>query len=184
MDSHEAVARPVLGRRGTAWMASLAATTLLTVGLVPVNDATARPASASVALDTTLTVPTVEVPSTLLAVAADLPGVVQAVALTASTVFVQIAGDTGPQVLWRDRAGGEWSTTWGGTDLAGELIAAENDVVHLRQGENEIVAWTRDGGGSRAVPSGTRLGRGAQYVAYLNSHPYVSVQTVTRPGRR
>ncbi|WP_129787367.1 hypothetical protein [Promicromonospora panici] len=156
----------------------MAATTLLTVGLIPVHEATARPESSSVALDTTSALSTTEVPSTLLAAAADLPGMVQTVALTASTVFVQIAGDTGPQVLWRDRAGGEWSSTWGGTDLAGELIAAENDVVHLRQGENETVAWTRNGGGSRTVPVGTSLGRGAQYIAYLNSMRYVAVQSV------
>lgn len=177
MGSHEAAARPLLGRRGMAWMASLAATTLLAVGLVPLHEAAARPTSGSAAPDATAT--TVDIPSTLMASAAQLPGAVDAVALTASTVFVQTTGATGPQVMWRDRAGGEWSSVWGDTELAGELIAAENDVVHLRQGENEIVAWTRDGGGSRAVPRGTRLGRGAQYIAYLNSRPYVAVQPVT-----
>ena len=169
----------MFGRRGMAWMASVAATTLLTVGLVPVDEAAARPTSGSVGVDATSTATTVDVPSTLLATAADLPGVVDAVALTTATVFVQITGDAGPQVMWRDRASNEWSSVWGGTELAGELIAAENDVVHLRQGENEMIAWARDGGGSRAVPSGTRLGRGAQYIAYLNSRPSVAVQPVT-----
>lgn len=181
MGSREASARPMLGRRGTAWLASLAATTLLTVGIVPVNEAAARPTSGIVALGTTPAVPSVDVQSTLLAASTDLPGAVEAVALTATTVFVQIVGNTGPQVLWRELelAGGEWSSTWGGTNLVGELIAAESDVVHLRQGENEVLVWTRDGGGSRTVPSGTRLGRGAQYIAYLNSSRWVAAQPVT-----
>jgi hypothetical protein len=182
MGSREAAARPILGRCGMACMASLAAMTLLVVGLVPVNEAIARPASGSVAMDTAPTAPTVEVPSTLMAAAAELPGVAQTVALTATAVFVQITGQAGPQVLWRDRAGGEWSSNWGGTELTGELIAAENDVVHLRQSENEVLAWTRDGGGSRIVPTGTTLGRGALYIGYLDSEGDTALQAVTVAG--
>ncbi|MFD2793981.1 hypothetical protein ACFS27_10530 [Promicromonospora vindobonensis] len=176
MGSHEAGACQLFGRGITGWTAFLAATTLLAAGMIPVSEAAARQVEAG--LIQTTTGPPTEVASTSLATAAELPGAAQAVALTASTVFVQTAGDSGSQVWWRERSGGEWSSSWGGTELAGELVAAESDVVHLRQGENEILAWTRDGGGSRAVPTGTSLGRGAQYIGYFNARLQVAVQPV------
>ncbi|MFD7021673.1 hypothetical protein [Promicromonospora sukumoe] len=176
-------ARPMFGRGLNVWSASLAATTLLAAGMVPAIPAVAGPAPGGTGPGATVTALAAQpVPSTVLIPANELPTAAQVVALAGSVVFVQVAGESGPQVLWREQDGGEWSSVWGGTELAGELIAAEGDVVQLRQGEDEILTWTRDGGGSRTVPDGTTLGRGARYVGYLDSKGFTALQAVTAAG--
>ncbi|WP_423462700.1 hypothetical protein ACO229_21145 [Promicromonospora sp. MS192] len=119
------------------------------------------------------------VPSTVVAAASDLPGAAQQVALTDENLFVQTGTGSTAVTYWRPLAGGEWSTTWGGRELVGELIAAENDVVHLRTTQGESLTWTRDhdgdgvGGGKRSVPVGSVLGHGAEYVAYTDGEAHV-----------
>lgn len=112
------------------------------------------------------------IPSDILATPEDLAdlGTVSDVALAGDSVFVEVATPAGPHVYHRPLAGGEWSDTWGGHVLAGDLLAAENDVVHLAAGGAEVLAWSRDGGGSREVPLGTSLGHGGEWIIYTVEH--------------
>lgn len=131
-------------------------------------------------------------PSQVLATATDLSefGAATEVALTDENLFVEVATASGQQVVWRPRTGGDWSTTWGGTSLTGELVAAESDVVQVRDGDVDTVAWGRGGGGSRTVPAGAELGHGAQYVAWVSQGQALvqpvdadtTVLTVPAPG--
>lgn len=157
--------------RSTGWTASLAAIAIVGTGLVASGAADA-PASATTG--PTAAVTAEPVASTVLATGNDLPDRAHQVALTDDTVFVQTGTGDGAVTHWRPRTGGDWSTTWGDHELAGELIAAEDDVVHLRTTRGETLTWTRDhdgdglGGGGRAVPDGSVLGHGTEYVAYLD----------------
>jgi hypothetical protein len=108
------------------------------------------------------------IPSDILATAKDLAGLgtVSDVALAGDSVLVEVVTPTGPRVYHRPLAGGEWSDNWRGHVLVGDLLAAENDVVHLATRGTEVLAWSRDGGDSRTVPQGAVLGHGAERVIY------------------
>ncbi|MEU4362509.1 hypothetical protein [Promicromonospora sp. NPDC023987] len=104
------------------------------------------------------------------------------VALTDHYLFVEVRSASGSQVIWRDRAdpAAAWSTTFGGAPLVGELVGAEVDVVQIDQGDTNLIAWARDGGGSRSTSTSTTLGAGAQYLAVRQGSSAV-VQPVTEP---
>jgi hypothetical protein len=112
------------------------------------------------------------IPSEVIAAPGDLAqfGTVSDVALAGSSVLVEVTAPAGPRVYHRPLAGGAWSGTWGGRELVGDLLAAENDVVHLATGGTEVLAWSRGGGGSREVPQGTVLGHGAEWVVFPVDH--------------
>lgn len=177
MNVRAASVRPGPGpARLTTWTASLAAVALVGTGLVATSAAAEELAGESVGATAAAAEP---VPSTVVAAADTLPGEAAQVALTDEHLFVQTgAGDTAV-TYWRPLAGGDWSTTWGGHELAGELIAAEHDVVHLRTPQGETLTWTRDhdgdgtGGGRRGVPDGSVLGHGAEYVGYTDGEAHV-----------
>ncbi|PUB28751.1 hypothetical protein C8K30_103172 [Promicromonospora sp. AC04] len=174
MKLREAFARPnpsvVRGSRAAARAASLTVTTLVGSTLV------ASGAAAMAVGPTVSTQAAEQISSSLLAAAAELPGAATDVAFTDGVVFVQVSDNA---IYWRNQTGGEWSRTWGGTELTGELVAAEADVVQIDQGETDLLVWTRGGGGSRPVPSDTILGHGAQYVGFLDPVNGPTVQTVT-----
>ncbi|MEU4388863.1 hypothetical protein [Promicromonospora sp. NPDC023805] len=88
--------------------------------------------------------------------------------LAGENLFVEVSTASGRRVYWRpvDGTNATWSNTWGGRTLTGDLLASEHDVLLLDVGSTDVLAWSRDGGGSRTVPEGTVLGRGAQRVAY------------------
>ena len=104
------------------------------------------------------------------------------VALTDQYLFVEVLSASGSQIIWRDRAdpAAVWSTELGGSPLVGELVAAEVDVVQIDQGDTNLIAWARDGGGSRSTSTSTTLGGGAQYLAVRQGSSAV-VQPVTAP---
>lgn len=88
--------------------------------------------------------------------------------LAGENLFVEVSTASGHRVYWRpvDGTNATWSNTWGGRTLTGDLLASEHDALLLDVGSTDVLAWSRDGGGSRTVPEGTVLGRGAQRVAY------------------
>ena len=123
-------------------------------------------------------------PSTVLVTAEEVStfGSPTEVALTDHYLFVEVRSASGSQVIWRDRAdpAGVWNTEFGGSPLVGELVAAETDVVQIDQGDTNLIAWARDGGGSRSTSTSTTLGAGAQYLAVRQGSSAV-VQPVTEP---
>lgn len=147
-------------------MTRRAVTALACAGLLvtPPVAATAAAAPAAQAAD--------PVPSEILATPEDLAdlGPVVDVALAGDSVFVEVTTPAGPHVYHRPLAGGAWSDTWGGRVLTGDLLAAENDVVQLADDGTEVLAWSRDGGGSREVPLGTSLGHGGEWIIYTVEH--------------
>ncbi len=123
-------------------------------------------------------------PSTVLVTAGEVStfGTPTEVALTDHYLFVEVQSASGPQVVWRDRAdpAAAWGTELGGSPLVGELVTAETDVVQIDQGDTNLIAWAREGGGSRSTSTSTTLGAGAQYLA-LRQGSSVVVQPVTEP---
>jgi hypothetical protein len=123
-------------------------------------------------------------PGTVLVTAGEVStfGTPTEVALTDHYLFVEVQSASGSQVVWRDRAdpAAVWGTELGGSPLVGELVAAEADVVQIDQGDTNLIAWTRAGGGSRSTSTSTTLGAGAQYLA-LRQGSSVVVQPVTEP---
>ncbi|MFD2796668.1 hypothetical protein ACFS27_24115 [Promicromonospora vindobonensis] len=121
-------------------------------------------------------------PSTVIVTAEEVStfGTPTEVALTDDYLFVEVRSASGTQVIWRDRAdpAAVWSSELGGSPLAGELVAAEVDVVQIDQGDTDLIAWARDGGGSRSTSTGTTLGAGGQYLAVRQGSSAV-VQPVT-----
>lgn len=102
------------------------------------------------------------------------------VALTDTTLFVEVTDTDGPRVVWQDRADptSGWATAWGGSELVGELVAAEAGVVQIDQGETDLVAWTNGtDSGSRPVPTGAELGSGGRYLATVDG-TVASIQPV------
>lgn len=120
------------------------------------------PAGTAVAADEVVELP----PGEVVASAEELPGPVERVELADGVVVVQAGG----QVLWRSRddAGAEWSSTWGGLRLTGDLVDADGDAVLTQAGVDGpgTLTWASDGGGSREVPAGAELGRGGYYVLW------------------
>jgi hypothetical protein len=123
-------------------------------------------------------------PSTVLVTTEEVSsfGTPTEVALTDSYLFVEVRSESGPQVIWRDRAdpAAVWGTELGGSPLVGELVTAEVDVVQIDQGDTNLIAWARDGGGSRSTSTSTTLGAGARYLAVRQGASAV-VQPVTAP---
>lgn len=93
--------------------------------------------------------------------------------LAGENLFVEVSAASGHRVYWRpvDGTNATWSNTWGGRTLTGDLLASEHDALLLDVGSTDVLAWSRDGGGSRTVSEGTVLGRGAQRVAYGSGIP-------------
>jgi hypothetical protein len=122
------------------------------------------------------------VPTEVLASADDLAELGTAVDahLAGDNVFVEVTTPQGRRVYWRPVAGGTWSSTWGNRTLTGNLLAAENDALLLDVGTTRVLAWSRDGGGSRTLPDDAVLGQGAQYVAFTGEGYYGSPGPVTQ----
>jgi hypothetical protein len=125
------------------------------------------------------------VPTELLASADDLAdaglGTAVDAHLAGDNLFVEVSTAAGHRVYWRpvDGDNDSWSNTWGGRTLTGDLLASEHDVLLLDVGSTDVLAWSRDGGGSRTVPEGTVLGGGAQRVAYVGAGVGALTQEVT-----
>lgn len=139
-----------------AW-AAVGAVAVVGSSLVAVS-----PAGTAVAADEVVELP----PGEVVASAEEFPGPVERVELADGVVVVQAGG----QVLWRSRddASAEWSSTWGGLPLTGDLVDADGDAVLTQVGVDGpgTLTWASDGGGSREVPAGAQLGRGGYYVLW------------------
>jgi hypothetical protein len=161
-------------RPAAAWAAGACAAGLLAAGAVVV------PAAAAATDPTILIVD--PVPTDVLASAGDLADLGTAVDahLAGDNVFVEVRTAQGLRVFWRPLDGGAWSNTWGGRTLTGNLLAAEHDALLLDVGTSRVLAWTRDGGGSRTLPDDAVLGQGAQYVAFTGDGYYEAPGPVTQ----
>lgn len=161
-------------RPATAWAAGACAAGLLAAGAV------VAPAAAAATDPTILIVD--PVPTDVLASAGDLADLGTAVDahLAGDNVFVEVRTAQGLRVFWRPLDGGAWSNTWGGRTLTGNLLAAEHDALLLDVGTSRVLAWTRDGGGSRTLPDDAVLGQGAQYVAFTGDGYYEAPGPVTQ----
>jgi hypothetical protein len=124
------------------------------------------------------------VPTEVLASADDLADLGSAVDahLAGDNVFVEVTTPQGHRVFWRpvDDDTATWSNTWGHRTLTGNLLSAENDALLLDVGTTRVLAWSRDGGGSRTLPDDAVLGQGAQYVAFTGKGYYGGPGPVTQ----
>ncbi|MFI6426653.1 hypothetical protein [Promicromonospora sp. NPDC050880] len=163
-------------RSAAAWAAAACATSLLAAGVAVVPAATAATDPGILLVD--------PVPTEVLASAGDLADLGTAVDahLAGDTVFVEVSTPQGRRVYWRpvDDDTVAWSGTWGNRTLTGNLLAAENDALLLDVGSTRVLAWSRDGGGSRTLPDDAVLGQGAQYVAFTGEGYYGSPGPVTQ----
>lgn len=119
-----------------------------------------------------------QVPSTVLVESSELPAAVQAVALTDETVYVQVAGAAGPEVMYRDRDGGSWVNYWaiGNPEwiepIQGELLEAEGSSLMVR-GTYRNTVYTRGDWESTDHRHGTDLAGGGDRVSWLNPETQV-----------
>ncbi|MFE4463559.1 hypothetical protein ACFRCR_00445 [Oerskovia sp. NPDC056781] len=111
-----------------------------------------------------------------------LPGPVRRVALTDTSVVVEVQSPTGPKILTSPRVPEgtppTWSDAWGSQPLTGSLVAAEGDVVHTHDPGRgvDVLTWRADGGGKRDVPAGSRLGGSGSFVSVPAAPSGVQVQ--------
>lgn len=111
-----------------------------------------------------------------------LPGPVRRVALTDTSVVVEVQSPTGPKILTAPRVPAgtppTWSEAWGSQSLTGSLVAAEGDVVHTHDPARgvDVLTWRADGGGKRDVPAGSRLGGSGSFVSVPAAPSGVQVQ--------
>lgn len=164
-------------RSAAAWAAGTCAAGIVAAGGFALPAASATSGQRPLAVE--------PVPTEVLASADDLAdaglGTAVDAHLAGDNLFVEVSTATGHRVYWRplDGDNGSWSDTWGGHTLTGDLLASEHDVLLLDAGTTDVIAWSRDGGGSRTVPQGTVLGGSAQRVAYVDADLGAVTQEVT-----
>lgn len=162
------------------------ATALLTAAVVvgacsvPSMPAFARSADLSMSSAADALTDLAQVPSTMLVEASELPAAAQAVALTDETVYVQVAGTAGPEILYRNRDGGEWLDYWPLSGpgvptgaIAGELLEAEGSSMLVRKAYgNDTHSNDLYSGGEiprvQGFPVGSDLAGGGNHVSWFD----------------